>query len=57
MHLRTQKFHKKIGVYLYVLLFSAIMNILPYKSIAGTTITQTFNLIKGWNAIFFRSLS
>lgn len=52
MHLRTQKIHKKIGVYLYVFLLSAIMNILPYKSVAGTTITQTFNLIKGWNAIF-----
>jgi len=45
MHLRTQKFHKKIGVYLYVFLLTAIMNILPYKSVAGTTIkdgTQFF---------------
>jgi len=52
MHLHTPKIHKKICIYLYVLLFAAMMNLLPNTSVAGITTTQTFNIIKGWNAVF-----
>jgi len=50
MHLRTPKIDKKLCIFLIV--FAAIIHMLPCKSTAGTITTQTINLKKGWNAIF-----
>jgi len=52
MRLFTPKIYSKCVFTCLFIFFTSFMFMMPFKSLAGVTTTQTINIKKGWNEVF-----